>query len=625
MRNLFKNTPLSKEYLNFTIITVLIAFLICVWLGVNTYNLQHKERAFRYGQEADRISEEIDDLLDNVSYFAKFVGLKIRHHDTYDPTYIANLLKMNKPDMHSEEFSYTQTFLGWVTPDNLITINSIQGIVPEPINISYRTYLPKLQKMTWKLHPSDVDRGVTSHEEIVPLGYGITDKDGKYMGALTMGMPLNRFRKALEEAIASKDIEFVVLDKNYQILVQAYTNQEDIKDRAYFENFKHLITDQDHDMGYLKDPIVYDNVNYSFFRVDYRYPFIVLVGENALMANKEFRQTVLPRIVEAIVIMIFMLVLLFFFRKKVVMPMVKLAAFANEISKGNLKAKLPKVDSYEGFILARSLVLVKRSFDREQKLKKKLTEAKDSTLKISEAKTRLLRHVIHDVRSPLTSVSGMAEIISKEVFGEMKNKKYLEYANDIHKVVAHVIEVVNDLLDLEKIEYGNTHLKEQHVHVEAVLDQALVILHEQAEAKFISFSTEYELSNPIRLLTEEKQLLRMCLNVISNSIKYSDKGKEIIIRVIANEKQFDIIFIDQGFGMPHPEKALEPFNNVQTTANPSLDFAQSGLGLSLVKKMVETVHQGKLIITSNVGVGTTITFSFPQTRIIMPKHHKNDT
>lgn len=622
MRTLFKNNPLSKEYLNFSVITVLVAFLICSWLGVTTYNLQHKERAFRYGQEADRLAEEINDELDNISYFAKFVGLKIVQQSTYDPTYISNLLRMNKPDLNSDDYAYAQTFLGWITPENQITINSIQGIVPEPVDISYRPYITKLQKMPWKLHPSDVDRGTTSNTEIIPLGYGITDKDANYLGALTMGLSINRLRKSLETALASKDIDFLILDKHYQILMQAYTNSEDIEDRAFFQKHQDLIPDQTEDMGYLDNPIFYDDANYAFFRIDHRYPFIILVGENALMANKEFKQTILPRIIEATIVLLFMLILLFFFRKKVVTPMVTLAAFANEISKGNLKAKLPKVDSYEGFILARSLVLVKRSFDREQKLKKKLTEAKDHTIQISEAKTRLLRHVIHDVRSPLTSVSGMAEIIAKEVFGDIENKKYVEYANDIKNVVAHVIEVVNDLLDLEKIEYGNAHIKEEPVHVESVIDQALIIVHEQAETRNITFLTEYQLNNPIRLLSDEKQLLRMCVNVLTNSIKYSEANKEIIIRVIANEEEFDMIFIDQGFGMPHPEKAMEPFNNVKTHEEIRSDFSHSGLGLSLVKKMVENVHQGKLTIDSNVGVGTTITFSFPKKRIILPKGRK---
>jgi PAS domain S-box-containing protein len=266
--------------------------------------------------------------------------------------------------------------------------------------------------------------------------------------------------------------------------------------------------------------------------------------------------------------------------------------------------KLPAKQDVVGLIAARvSYELQRREAERA------LTAAKESAELASRAKSEFLANMSHELRTPLNAVIGFSEIIGQEILGPAGRPEYTEYARDIHSSSNHLLQIINDILDVSKIEAGMMSIYPSPVDPPAVVIACCRIVRPRANDARVELVTEVTETTPF-VTADERMLKQIVLNLLSNAIKFTPEGGRVTIRTEREGDWLVIAVTDTGIGIAQEDidKVLRPFGQVESSL--ARRFAGTGLGLPLSKGLVE-LHGGSLAIASTPGAGTTVTVRLP--------------
>jgi len=228
----------------------------------------------------------------------------------------------------------------------------------------------------------------------------------------------------------------------------------------------------------------------------------------------------------------------------------------------------------------------------------------------SQHKSEFLANMSHELRTPLNAVIGFSEVLADRMFGDL-NEKQEEYLKDIHDSGQHLLSLINDILDLSKIEAGRMELELTDFHLPAALDNALTLVRERAGRHGIALHmTVDERLEQVR--ADERKFRQVVLNLLSNAIKFTPEGGRIEVRAGPVDGSVEVSVSDTGVGIaPEDQEAIfEEFRQVGTAAK---KVEGTGLGLALSRKFIE-LHGGRIWVKSQVGAGSTFTFTLPVRR-----------
>jgi len=242
-----------------------------------------------------------------------------------------------------------------------------------------------------------------------------------------------------------------------------------------------------------------------------------------------------------------------------------------------------------------------------------LIEAKNSAEASSRAKSEFLANMSHELRTPLNAIIGFSEILKQEALGPLGHDSYRNYVGDIHDSGIHLLRIINDILDLSKVEVGKLTINETPFDPREVVESCLRIVRERAATNGVDLIANFA-SNLPTLNADERMVKQILLNLLSNAVKFTNRGGSVSISVACDtDDGVTMRVADTGIGIAPEdiERAMQPF--VQIDSSLQRKFSGTGLGLPLARSMVE-LHGGKFAIESAVGQGTAITVSFPPAR-----------
>jgi signal transduction histidine kinase len=255
-------------------------------------------------------------------------------------------------------------------------------------------------------------------------------------------------------------------------------------------------------------------------------------------------------------------------------------------------------------------VIILKQLERTRANEEALRHAKALAEDANEAKSRFLAHMSHEFRTPLNAIMGFSDIIKGKVMGDVIAPVYTSYAEHIHRSGEHLLNIVNDILDMAKIESGAQSIQRQAVDIEAVVGRAVSFV-EQLAAQFGLKMTRDVAAHLPPVSGDERFIQQVLINLLSNAIKFSTPGSEVVVRTgLTGRGNLDISVTDRGSGIePMILKRIgEPF----LQGNPALSRVGqgTGLGLSICKHYMELLG-GELLIESAPGSGTTAIMRFP--------------
>ena len=231
------------------------------------------------------------------------------------------------------------------------------------------------------------------------------------------------------------------------------------------------------------------------------------------------------------------------------------------------------------------------------------------------AKSRFLATMSHELRTPLNAILGFSEVMKNEVLGPMANPAYREYAADIHTSGQHLLDLINEILDLSRIEAGRYELYEEPVNLVAIVEECRHLLHLRAHNKAIAFTEHYAKALP-RLWADDRAVRQIVLNLLSNAIKFTPTGGEIWIRVGWAEGGGQFLSIrDNGPGIPPEEIPIVLSSFGQGSL--AIKGAEQGAGLGLpIVQALTRMHDGSFDLKSKLREGTEVTVTFPLSRVM---------
>ncbi|MDB5367070.1 MAG: ATP-binding region, ATPase-like, partial [Rhodospirillales bacterium] len=258
--------------------------------------------------------------------------------------------------------------------------------------------------------------------------------------------------------------------------------------------------------------------------------------------------------------------------------------------------------------LKRSQSALERQAIELADLAEKYSEEKNRAEEANQTKSKFLANMSHELRTPLNAIIGFSDILQNELFGPLLDR-YKEYGADINDAGRHLLALLNDLLDLARIEGGKMGLEVRRVPLAPLAQGCLDLIRPQADERGVTLQAEIEAG--LAPTCDPTRLRQMLLNLLTNAIKFTPPGGNVMVRARHDPVTGFVLQVsDTGIGMAPAEirVALEPFGQVENTL--SRQHEGVGLGLPIAKRLAE-LHGGSLAVNSGTGSGTTITITLP--------------
>jgi len=235
-------------------------------------------------------------------------------------------------------------------------------------------------------------------------------------------------------------------------------------------------------------------------------------------------------------------------------------------------------------------------------------EDKSRQLQIaSQHKSEFLANMSHELRTPLNAIIGFSEVLHERMFGEV-NEKQAEYLNDILESGRHLLSLINDILDLSKIEAGRMELEATDFDLPSAIENTMILIRERAQRRDIALARAVE-QGLEKVHADERKVKQVLLNLLSNALKFTPEGGKIEVRAGVRDGVAEISVTDTGVGIA-PEDQEAVFEEFKQVGKASKKAEGTGLGLAISKKIIE-LHGGKIWVTSQLGKGSTFTFTLP--------------
>jgi two-component system cell cycle sensor histidine kinase PleC len=249
-----------------------------------------------------------------------------------------------------------------------------------------------------------------------------------------------------------------------------------------------------------------------------------------------------------------------------------------------------------------------RLFNEAAKAREEAEVLRQAAEEANEAKSAFMSNMSHELRTPLNAIIGFSEVIEQELFGKVTVQKYLDYAHDIHSSGQYLLDVINDILDMSKIEAGRVTLEIEKCDVPAVIEEALRIVSGRAQEGRVRLRKD--LPEALHALADVRSLKQVLINLLANGVKFTQEGGSVTISARRAGKKAEIVIADTGIGIPANQiaKLGRPFEQVENQLTKTR--SGSGLGLAISNSLIR-LNEGQLHIASEEGKGTTVTVTLP--------------
>lgn len=543
----------------------MLVTILCLstYFAVNEYRTNFKTLKEKLSAETERIERGFIDIIQHTEFVMRVIIMQIKLNPN-DLDHVYNIISKYSVNPRVNNVLSWSPF-SWLDNNNIKKMDSFKGLVKKLPNlpISESNYIKNARLEPGKMHLGAPIFGTISQRHVIPAAIGVTNED-EYIGALSVGFDLVNLSNTLSNSVRDPHIYFALLDHKMEIILQSQNNLVAGTNAIDPSKVKNLVKKHNLKFDTLSTFAEINMITKGaihYFHKITGYPFIIYIYHDNAAVIEDFWEDIVYRLIEIFII------------------------------------------AFVAFVI---IVAIQK---REKELRSKAENAKQTAIEAYKAKTDFLAYTAHELRSPLGFIISGSEVMSNKLLGPI-SEKYLEYSKAIYQSGRELLEFIDDLLDNMKVEHFNFKINETVVDVKKIILRAVKVNDVNYNHK-INIETNFAENLP-NLISDQKRLLQIFNNVISNSIKYSSENTLLNINVNMYKGQMVIDFQDHGYGMTDAE--LEVAMSKYTSHCKDINTRSVGLGLSLVKSLLDLMG-ARFLINSKVGEGTKILIIFPKEKV----------
>lgn len=592
MKNYWTQPSLSRDFALLSVAIFTVLFFMSMWVTYTTYTKHTQKIATDLKTEANRVEMTLASEMERASYLLTALGRQIVVNNARDLVELAQILKAY--DAKQQIYAV----FNWVSVDQKVLVSSNRGILEKPVDISDRDFVKKAFVEPWKMHIGRPIEGRVSGRWVIPVGMGLTDYTGKFIGTILISLDINELTEHISTLVKRDGISFAIISKTLIPLTQVSDDNNFLANNFPAQKLVNI--------DYAKNPsglisqgnMLWGGGSYNFYSVSDMYPYIILMGYDNRYEDDTVRNMLWSRLLQMMAIAIFFILFLIIVRNRLITPMMDVTDAIAQVARGNTNVKLPTGGPLEMNALAIQVNRVKEYIDESKRIDDELRN-KIFTLKKNReefevskhSKSEFLAYICQAMRSPMNKMLGYAQVMKDQIYGPIENKKYRQYAQDIYTGCNHVIAQLDDVLELARAEAHYTILREEVVDVGAIIKHASQMLADRMQSANITLKITL-LDNAPMLYADEFRMQQIISNILLFFIEHEVKDAEIDFTVKLaqdNNQQWMNLVFAADFSIENDEA----FNTQ----------------LELVKRLV-MMHGGRVILANNG-----ITVSLPGTRL----------
>jgi len=548
------------------------------------------------------ISFVLESTFSHIENFMQFIANQIMIADSNKPEIIDGILSNARENMdETKQRIFTYKNFDFTNPEGYVIVNS-KGINPNPpkLDDKIRKWFKTAKKTPWKGQLSNIATGVNSNQPIIPFGFGVTNKDNKLLGIISIGVSIEKLKERINENLEGQDYyKYIILDNNLNYIMSSEGEELKEHDIDYIKEELSYLKDLKNN-GLLKEGLNIRGTEYIFYSKTKEYPFVVLAGveKRDIFNSKDLEVKILQLNKESRYKEMFLLSLLYLFQHKIVNPIIDKKSRSNEEG-----FKIPKEfnASVNDFFLELEQMenFTDMKIDREVD-KKVLTEKQH----LMAQRETFFKSLVHDLRNPLGQVECALGLLQAE--GKVEGEEY----QMMQVGIDNIRNLVDGVLLIAKLESGNLELNKTNIDLSSFVDDIIKANKFTYALEGIDLTKEMIGNKYISVLADEQILERCIANLLSNARKFTKKGcVKIIISKDEKNKEVIINVKDTGEGIKKEDipKILEEFGQTEEGKKKK---SSTGIGLPTVKKFIE-LHGGRLEIESEVEKGSEFRLVLP--------------
>jgi hypothetical protein len=314
-----KDFTLSYDYHIFSIFilfSVILSSTVFFYFSNAQYQKEVLDASKRDVEAVDVITNSLFQATNNIMVY---IGKQIAKNENRDLSFIRDLFShfSNVEYRHARLISSSRIF--WINVNNYAVVHSKTGIVEKTFDISHRCFIPKntddIQKNAWKLRVCPPDHSLFDDAWVIPAGAIIVDNKNNYIGCIALGFYTQELKAKIIQARGEQKTKFLIIDENYNLIIQSKNSEEKLYNLKNLFNLSEIFS---HKSGILKNPIIYNNTSYMYFKKMENFPYIILSGFDNFALKREMYNITVPRIIEFLFFSLFCVVLLYTFRRRLV-------------------------------------------------------------------------------------------------------------------------------------------------------------------------------------------------------------------------------------------------------------------------------------------------------------------
>lgn len=626
-----RKRSLTTEFSLFGGLVIVLMFGLFLWFSWKTYSDLYTTINHSLESQASRVEHSFTDTINYTSYLMDYINTQIKEKGSNNLDYINTLLASFRLDPTVNN-AIPWNMFSWVNADLKLIVNSDVGILDIPYDMKNRDYIPYTVTKPGVILLGKPTYGKISDKWIIPAGMGVTDKEGKYLGAMIFGFNVASFERKLEQSINIPGVYFAFIDEELQVIAES-------KNR-YISEHTHLIKKLKARDFSNRESVILSNLSpfmeddgFSFYLTLPKYRYALIIAYDKHLSTTTIRQAMSKHFTEFLIISLLIFILLYILKKRIISPIIALSSVADQISKGRDQIKIPESTSYEIHNLSLQLGSVIDYMEKLRGTQKSLemsiqaleeekdkAEAARATAEIAReeahhammSKGQFLSKVVHEIQVPVNTVLDYADKQVKQLTANSINNEYMRYGKRIAESARFIMLLVGDLLERAKSESDTLRLDERPLHVHEIITYSMEMLHTRALKHGVEMTMNVPDTLP-QLFADDLRMKQILNNILSNAVKYTPSGGNVRVTAFVDSHQcLHIEVIDTGLGILPDEidKITEDFYRI----NRHKEKAEgTGLGLPLAKRLME-LHGGNMHIRSTINIGTHVTLSFPNQR-----------